>query len=155
MTNSVPRSAESETRPQASPPAGGQATVKDLPVEACGCSQVHPAGVEAALRSLPSSDLLAGIAELMKVFGDSGRLRILFALAAAELCVCDLAALTGCSQSTVSHQLALLRAARLVRSRRAGKSVFYSLDDSHVDSLLRLGLEHAAERSRTSSGGGA
>ncbi|HUW40957.1 MAG TPA: metalloregulator ArsR/SmtB family transcription factor [Rectinemataceae bacterium] len=153
MTTTLPRSAEGEGWPSVDPPAGGEARTKKLPAEACGCSQIHAAGVEAALRSLPPSDLLIGIAELMKVFGDAGRLRILFALAAAELCVCDLAALIGCSQSAVSHQLALLRAARLVRSRRSGKSVFYSLDDSHVDSLLRLGLEHAAERSHSSSGG--
>jgi len=124
-------------------------------VELCGCSFIHKASVESARRSLPPSGNLEGLAELMKVFGDAGRLRILFALATEELCVCDLAALLGCSQSSVSHQLALLRAARLVRSRREGKVIFYALDDPHVHSLLRLGLEHAAERARSAAGAGA
>ncbi|MGO8695297.1 MAG: ArsR/SmtB family transcription factor [Rectinemataceae bacterium] len=121
--------------------------------EICGCSQVHIPGLEVARRNLPLPQGLASLAELMKVFGDTGRLKILFALDASELCVCDLAALTGGSQSAISHQLALLRSARLVRSRRAGKTVFYSLDDPHVASLLRLGLEHTAERSRSPSEG--
>lgn len=121
--------------------------------ETCGCSVIHYESVERARSGLPAAASLEGLAELMKVFGDPGRLRILFALAAEELCVCDLSALLRCSQSSVSHQLALLRGARLVRSRREGKVVYYALDDPHVSSLLELGLEHAAERNRPAAGG--
>lgn len=122
------------------------ARAKAPSAELCGGSRNHSESRDAAPRSIPSDDALQEIAELMKAFADTGRLRILFALASAELCVYDLAALVGGSQSAVSHQLALLRSARLVRSRRHGKTVFYTLDDSHVKSLLELGLEHAAER---------
>jgi ArsR family transcriptional regulator, lead/cadmium/zinc/bismuth-responsive transcriptional repressor len=112
----------------------------------CADFTVHAEAVEAARAAAVEPELLANLGELFKVFSDRTRLRILGALAASELCVCDLGAALGMSQSAVSHQLALLRTARLVAWRRAGKTIYYSLADDHVESLLKLGLEHAAER---------
>jgi DNA-binding transcriptional ArsR family regulator len=116
---------------------------KDL---ACACSVVHEENVRAAQEASPSADTLAVLGDLFKVFSDPSRLKILSALAATELCVCDLQAVLGASQSAVSHQLAVLRAARLVRSRREGKTIYYALDDSHVRDILLVGLDHVGER---------
>ncbi|MDV2495141.1 MAG: metalloregulator ArsR/SmtB family transcription factor [bacterium] len=85
-----------------------------------------------------------GLAEIFRVLGDPTRVRILHALAASELCVCDLAAILGMSQSAVSHQLRLLRSLRLVRHRREGRMVYYALDDDHIEKLLAQGLDHVA-----------
>ena len=87
---------------------------------------------------------MAALAETFRMLGDATRVRMLDALAHAELCVCDLAALLGLSESAVSHQLRLLRGLRLVRPRRAGRMVFYALDDQHVTQLFRQGLGHVA-----------
>ncbi|MBP7095080.1 MAG: helix-turn-helix transcriptional regulator [Spirochaetia bacterium] len=115
-------------------------------IEVCSCGIVHPELVErAAAVELPTAELL-GTAELFKVLADPTRLRIANALGAAELCVCDLSAVLGMSQSAVSHQLAVLKRARLVRYRRDGKVVHYSLDDDHVGRLVALAREHACER---------
>lgn len=97
-------------------------------------------------RLSPEADLVA-LASVFKLLGDPTRVRILEALSADELCVCDLAALLCLTQSAVSHQLRLLRAAKLVRFRREGKNAFYSLDDDHVRVLFRQGLDHVRERS--------
>ena len=85
------------------------------------------------------------VAETFGVLGDPTRIRILDALTAGELCVCDIAALIGISESAVSHQLRLLRSMRLVRTRRAGRQVFYTLDDQHIVQLLRLAATHVQE----------
>ncbi len=85
------------------------------------------------------------MAELFKVFGDSTRIRILYALTAAEMCVCDIAALLGMTQSAISHQLRILKNARLVKHRKHGKVVFYTLDDDHVAHIFAQGLQHVAE----------
>lgn len=112
----------------------------------CLCTMVHEGPVaEARLAEVPVARLL-GLAELFKVLGDPSRLRILTALGAAELCVCDLATALDMSQSAVSHQLAVLRGARLVRARREGKSMFYTLDDEHVRDIVGLASTHLAER---------
>ena len=95
---------------------------------------------------LGSEDLLIDMAELFKVFGDSTRIKILYALLRSELCVCDIARLLNLTQSAVSHQLRILKASNLVRFRREGKTVFYSLDDDHVRSVLALGMEHVLEK---------
>jgi DNA-binding transcriptional ArsR family regulator len=87
----------------------------------------------------------AGLADIFKVLGDLTRVRILKALSIEELCVCDLAAVLDLTQSAVSHQLRLLRAARLVKYRKAGKVVYYSLDDDHVKTLFAQGLEHVQQ----------
>ena len=96
-------------------------------------------------RRLLESGSVEAIAETFRVLGDPTRVRILDALAAGELCVCDIAALVGISESAVSHQLRLLRGMRLVRPRRAGRQVFYTLDDQHIVELLRLAVTHVRE----------
>ena len=93
----------------------------------------------------PDEDTLCDLAELFKIFGDGTRVRILYVLLEAEVCVCDLAALLGMTQSAVSHQLRILKTARLIKARRDGKTVFYSLADDHVATLLRNGMEHICE----------
>ena len=92
-----------------------------------------------------AAETLYDLAELFKVFGDSTRIKILYALSEAELCVCDLARLLGITQAAVSHQLRVLKASALVRARREGKVTFYALDDDHVHSILRQGMEHIQE----------
>jgi ArsR family transcriptional regulator len=111
----------------------------------CSSFILHADKVEAARASAIEPILLGRLEELFKIFSDPTRLRILKALSGGELCVCDIGATLGASQSAVSHQLALLRAARLVSYRREGKTVYYSLADYHVGILLQVGLDHAAE----------
>ena len=98
-----------------------------------------------AALTMPSEDALFSLADLYKLFGDRSRLRILFALYEAERCVCELASLCGLTVSAVSHQLRILKQARLVKHRRSGKSVFYSLSDLHVHRILEQGMEHITE----------
>ncbi|NLC27582.1 MAG: winged helix-turn-helix transcriptional regulator [Campylobacteraceae bacterium] len=86
-----------------------------------------------------------GLAEFFKVFGDPTRLKIINALLESQMCVCDLAKLLGMSESAISHQLRLLRQARLVRYQKAGRAVFYSLDDEHISRIFHQGLEHVLE----------
>ena len=90
-------------------------------------------------------DVLFDLAELFKIFGDSNRIRILYALSGTELCVSDIAQVLGLSVSAVSHQLRILKASKLVRCRREGKIIFYMLDDDHVSDIISLGLEHIIE----------
>jgi len=118
--------------------------------ESANCSSyiVHAERVEDAKASAIESGLLAELGELYKVFSDPTRLRILGALAGGELCVCDIGAVLGASQSAISHQLALLRSARLVAFRRAGKTVYYRLADDHVGLILKVGMDHASERAK-------
>ena len=92
-----------------------------------------------------SEDKLCDAAELFKVFGDSTRVRILFLLVKKEMCVCEIAQLLGMQQSAISHQLRVLKQARLVKYRREGKTVFYSLADRHVETILYQGIEHVSE----------
>ena len=94
---------------------------------------------------MPSDDILYDLAELYKVFGDSTRIRILYALLDNELCVNDIAQLLGLSQTAVSHQLRVLKNNKLVKFRKDGKIVFYSLSDEHVRSIIEIGLEHVEE----------
>jgi len=112
----------------------------------CLCTIVHEEQVNLAKDAEVPVARLLGLAELFKVLGDPSRLRILTALGAAELCVCDLATALEMSQSAVSHQLAVLRGARLVRARREGKAMFYNLDDEHVRAIVSLASIHLAER---------
>jgi ArsR family transcriptional regulator, lead/cadmium/zinc/bismuth-responsive transcriptional repressor len=113
----------------------------------CSVFVVHGDKVEAARRVAIEPRLLGRLEELFKIFSDATRLRILKALAEGELCVCDIGAVLGASQSAVSHQLALLRAARMVSYRRDGKTIYYRLADDHVGILLQVGLEHVSEGS--------
>ena len=114
-------------------------------VESCSFLCVHEDVVEKVQQNLPDLDELLRLAELFKNFGDGTRVRILYVLLEAEVCVCDLATLLGMSQSAVSHQLRVLKDARLIKARRDGKTVFYSLADDHVATLLRQGMEHICE----------
>ena len=94
---------------------------------------------------LPGDEILYDLSELFRVFGDSTRIKILYALFESELCVNDIAQVVGISQSAVSHQLRVLRTSKLVKFRREGKAMLYSLDDDHVRSMLELGMEHVEE----------
>jgi ArsR family transcriptional regulator len=112
---------------------------------ACEERGIHPEALEKARRALPDELRVARASSLLKAVSDPTRLRILAALAATELCVCDLAALTGISESAVSHQLRLLREERLVAFRKEGRMAYYRLMDHHVTELIRSALEHAQE----------
>ena len=107
----------------------------------------HPDAVASAKRDALDDMLALGTAEIFRVLGDSNRVRMLHLLSTREMCVCVLAAATGIEQSAVSHNLRLLRSARIVRFRREGKQVFYTLDDDHVAGLLRQGVDHARHSS--------
>lgn len=112
---------------------------------ACICTILHEDVIERVRQDMPEEGHLYDLAELFKVFGDSTRIRILYALSASEMCVCDIAALLGMTQSAISHQLRILKAAHLVKHRKVGKVVFYALDDSHVAHIFAQGLEHVKE----------
>ena len=93
----------------------------------------------------PDDEILYDLAELFKVFGDSTRIKILYSMFEHELCVNDIAGLMNLSQSSVSHQLRILKTSKLVKFRREGKSIYYSLDDEHVRSIISMGMEHVEE----------
>lgn len=101
--------------------------------------------VKRVLEQQPDDEILYDLAELFKVFGDSTRIKILYSLFETELCVYDIARLLNLSQSSVSHQLRILKGSKLVKFRREGKSIFYSLDDEHVRAIISMGLEHVEE----------
>ncbi len=107
--------------------------------------EVHEELLRIVNETMPEETKLYDLAELFKVFGDSTRIRILFVLFEAEVCVCDLAEALHMTQSAISHQLRILKQSRLVKSRREGKSVFYSLADAHVRSIIAQGREHIEE----------
>lgn len=113
--------------------------------EECECEHVHSDVVEYVENVLPDEEVLYEIAELFKVFGDSTRTRIISALFEKELCVCDIAALLHMTKSAVSHQLRTLRQTKIVKSRRSGKEIFYSLDDEHIKKIYQMALEHLKE----------
>ena len=114
-------------------------------VECCDFIHAHEDIVKKVQKEMPSEDTLYDLTELFRIFGDSTRVRILYVLFEAEMCVCDIAMLLGLTQSAVSPQLRALKNARLVKSRRDGKTVFYSLADDHVKTIIDQGLEHVAE----------
>lgn len=105
----------------------------------------HEDVVRRVLESQPAEEVLYDLAELFKVFGDSTRIRILYALIESELCVGDIAQMLNLGQSAVSHQLKLLKDAKLVKFRRDGKVIFYALNDDHVRTILNMGMEHIEE----------
>ncbi len=114
-------------------------------VECCDFYQVHEDVVKAVTAKMPDEDELYDLAEIFKVFGDSTRIKILYVLFESEMCVCDIAQLLNMNQSAISHQLKILKQSRLVKSRREGKAVFYSLADGHVRTIINQGLEHIEE----------
>ena len=113
---------------------------------ACDERVVHLAAVQAARRTLPTPMVLEGAADVFGALADPTRLRIVAALASRELCVCDLAATLGLSESAISHQLRVLRNLGLARARREGRLVYYTLDDEHVSTLFAQALEHVGHR---------
>lgn len=117
----------------------------DTEIECCETVCVHDNILEKINREMPAEEELYDLAELFKIFGDSTRIRILFVLFEAEVCVCDLAEILNMTQSAVSHQLRILKQSKLVSSRREGKQVFYSLADDHVRTIIAQGREHIEE----------
>ena len=111
----------------------------------CGTHGVHKDIVDKVSKVMPDEAVLYEAAELLKVFGDSTRIRIIFVLCQSEMCVCDIARLLGMTQSAISHQLRVLKQARLVSSRRDGKTIFYSLCDDHVKTIFYHAMEHVME----------
>ncbi|MDO4345341.1 MAG: metalloregulator ArsR/SmtB family transcription factor [Eubacteriales bacterium] len=111
-------------------------------IELCSEHHVHD---HSKLPVLPNEDVLYHIADLFKVFGDATRIRILYTLSYGELCVCDIADVLGMTQSAISHQLRILKEKHLVKFRRDGKTIYYSLADSHVETILRQGYDHVTE----------
>lgn len=113
--------------------------------EMCDSVEVHEELLKVVNEKMPDETTLYDLAELFKVFGDSTRIRILFVLFESEVCVCDLASVLNMTQSAISHQLRILKNSKLVKSRREGKSVFYSLADDHVRAIIAQGCEHVGE----------
>lgn len=114
-------------------------------IDLCDNHCLHPERLERVSCSMPPEDELADMAELFKVFGDSTRIKILYILSESELCVCDIAELLGMTQPAISYQLKVLKQAKLVRSRRDGKTVFHSLADEHVETIIGMAKEHLEE----------
>ncbi|NCB93063.1 MAG: ArsR family transcriptional regulator [Clostridia bacterium] len=117
----------------------------EMEIETCDALEVHEDLLKIVNDTMPEETELYDLAELFKVFGDSTRIRILFVLFEAEVCVCDLAQVLNMTQSAISHQLKILKQNKLVTSRREGKSIFYSLADGHVRSIIAQGREHIEE----------
>lgn len=111
----------------------------------CEVTTVHHEVVEQTRQKMPAEEKLYDLAELFKVFGDSTRIKIIWALFEEEMCVCDIAALLDMTQSAISHQLRVLKQARLVKPRRDGKNMFYSLDDENIEAIFYQGMKHINE----------
>lgn len=114
-------------------------------LDCCEVNEVHSSVLQKIIAEMPDEIELYNLAELFKVFGDSTRIRILYVLFEAEVCVCDLASALNMNQSAISHQLKILKQNKLVKARREGKSVFYSLSDDHVRMIIAKGQEHIEE----------
>lgn len=113
--------------------------------ERCDCTVIHEEVVNRVMGRMPEEERLYDLAELFKVFGDSTRIKILWALFESEMCVCDIAYLLNMTQSAISHQLRVLKQAKLVKYRREGKIVFYSLEDEHIKQIFDQGMIHISE----------
>ena len=111
-------------------------------LEVCESDSVHESVIERVRSQMPDEETLLNASELFKVFGDSTRTRILSALFISELCVCDIAKLLNMTKSAVSHQLRILRQTKIVKNRREGKEVFYSLDDEHIELIYKMAITH-------------
>lgn len=115
-------------------------------IESCSCTVIHEDVVNRVKACIPQEETLYELADLFKIFGDTTRIKILCVLFQAEMCVCDIAMLLGMTQSAISHQLRVLKQSRLVKYRKEGKVVYYSLDDEHVKSIFDQGLIHIREK---------
>lgn len=111
----------------------------------CDEVKIHEDLVKAVTLQMPDDESLYDLAELFKVFGDTTRIRILYTLFESEMCVCDIAEVLNMTQSAISHQLKVLKQAKLVKNRREGKQIIYSLDDGHIANIITMGLEHIME----------
>ncbi|WP_442862992.1 ArsR/SmtB family transcription factor [Agathobaculum sp.] len=114
-------------------------------IECCEEHSIHTGAVCLARQAMPCEEVTSAASDFFKAFSDKTRLRILTALSAEELCVCDIADLLGMSQSAISHQLRFLKQARLVKSRKSGKTVYYALCDDHIQTILAQGIAHVQE----------
>ncbi len=114
-------------------------------IEACITKGIHRETIRSVKHNMPDPVAVYELADLFKLFGDSTRLGILWALSESEMCVCDLCALLKMKQPAVSHQLKNLKQTRIVKARRDGKVIYYSLDDEHIRKLLNFGMEHVRE----------
>lgn len=114
-------------------------------MENCDFIHIHEDVIKKVNEIMPDEELLYDLADFYKVFADSTRIKILYALLESEMCVCDLAQILGASQSAISHQLRILKQMKMVKFRREGKAVFYSLSDDHIENILNQGFEHIAE----------
>ncbi len=112
----------------------------------CDVTVIHAALVDKIRGTMPPEEELCNLAEFFKVFGDTTRIRILYALFQSEMCVCDIAHLLGMTQSAISHQLRVLKNAKLVRYRKEGRVVYYSLDDEHIKAIFDQGYQHIKEQ---------
>lgn len=119
--------------------------MRERGIEVCDSFEVHENLLEIVRRTMPEETELYDLAEFFKVFGDSTRIRILYVLFETEVCVCDLAKALNMTQSAISHQLRILKQFKLVKNRREGKSIFYSLADDHVRTIIAQGREHIEE----------
>lgn len=111
----------------------------------CEINIIHQDKVDNLKNIMPDDELIYDLAEFFKVFADSTRMKIIYALMNEELCVCDIAAIVGTTQSAISHQLRILKQSKLVKYRKEGKIVYYSLDDEHIAEIVKKGREHIEE----------
>lgn len=118
---------------------------KQTEIPMCDCDKPHDSAIERVKKEMPSDDALYDMSELFKVFGDSTRTGILAALMCEELCVCDICNLLNMTKSAISHQLRVLRQSKLVKARKSGKEVYYSLSDEHIVKIMNMALEHVEE----------
>lgn len=121
------------------------ADMEKMETECCETVHLHENLIHRAEDGMPDANVIQDLADFFKVFGDVTRIKILCVLLQSELCVCDLAEVVGMTQSAVSHQLRVLKQMKLVKNRREGKTVFYSLEDGHIQSILNQGMEHILE----------
>lgn len=119
--------------------------MEEKEIDCCEVKELHSDRLTLVAGKMPSEELLYDLAEFFKIFGDPTRMRILFVLLESEVCVCDLAEALHMTVSAISHQLRILKTGKLVKSRREGKSVFYSLADEHVRTIVSQGMEHIQE----------
>lgn len=119
--------------------------IKTIDIEVCGQTVIHPDVIQKVKSKMPDQEAVKNLAELFKILGDPTRTRILYALYDSEMCVCDLAALFSMSQSSISHQLRVLKQAKLVKYRKEGKMVFYTLADNHVITIFEQAFQHVNE----------
>ncbi len=114
-------------------------------ISICEITTIHEDVIQKVKENMPEEDVLYSLGEFFKILGDGTRIKILNALFYSEMCVCDIAALLGMTQSAISHQLRVLKQGRLVKHRKEGKSVYYSLDDEHIKHIIEQGLTHIKE----------